>query len=1367
MKRSLLVLGLSLSLGIAFAFGADPTTVALVAAGGDRRPTSAVMNRLEAALLQQRELSLVERQQLERILAEHQMTGAALVDRKSRVQLGQWVPADVLVFVDSVPKLPKPASRIQVSEAKSGIVLLSELVENETLTSDPRVALALIQSVLLKGAVPLNDRHILGYLDFRSEESGPLLEDLGKALGFLVITDLARVPQIVVLEREHLQHLQTERDLTKLDQDLRASVRLLEGGIRRTPDTNVLAVTVSLRALAGGASLQVALTVPAHDALVAKNLIVGKIAALLKTKRPEPEPTDRLTEAAIFAVKAKLWTAWGGRERAIHASETAYALDSSQSNRLALAKTLIGDETAPPREVARANEILLDYYRLHTDAVTSGSVTNLALPMLGYHARLPVPTDAAETKNWHQEVARLEDTVFRYQVAHYRKYYDRAAALYWDTWWKRTRRVNVCYPGDPQRQAALVREAVEAFVNPPTPTDTYSWQRLGILADLPHQMGDRTEGNSNEKRTFLPRLPQATFEPVFRDLTQHANPFVRVFAWYAIECILRADAKGPGEKDWLDCRLAIYKIISNDFRPASATAPYHAEGVFSRVSGSSLMDRAAPGWAIDKEIACRREILETTFQRGQVPNRQFLSLSLDEIASHGQIALAAELADKTIALSKGKPYPELVERRKRYDEVLNTKPAPAVPPATPTAPTVRSESGWEDYVISKLNFGYKFTSFIASGSSIVFMLAEGNRLICVHPAAEVEYYGSQIAADPNVDFVVDTYWLPSGEVLEHWGVATGLPIVSRPKMRPHKVQLFAATLGGGDIYVGTELGLGIMTPATKKWTLLTQKDGLPGTLVRALGWYKGRLYLAIGVSPILGEGDDQAVFASYDPATQKFDTIASEKSVGSDNPWNRVKFEVDDIVADEAHECLWVKDRHRGVWKFMPATGAFDPVVPGGPRITMAGSHYNGPQQGGLDAGSSVTLFIPQKQTSQMLPGSVNGSRVIYQACRAVADGDNVIATTGQGTPGSKNALYLLRPGKGAVILSQDSDGQPMPTIIHLYESPAGVVAVDKEGTGLLLRRRSKTQEIQLAELQAESGNESETKLFIAAAGGDSAAVETLLAAGTNPHATNCRGWTPLHYAIHQKRTETALLLLRKLTDVRELAKVRYPLLAVAAEKNDVAVIKELLARHLPVDAVTGAGATPLMVAAAHGSLEAITALLAAGANPNQQFPTGLRNTVLITATENGQLGAVKLLLAHGAKRDGVNQEGNSALIVAASRGQVEILKYLHKQGADLNAFGQYAYTVLMHAVHKNQLKAVGYLVESGANVNLAQSDGTIALMVAAQWSTPEIVQLLVDHGSNVNAVGQAGRTALTWANHRRDLAIMNILRKAGAKDPN
>ncbi|MBI4472363.1 MAG: ankyrin repeat domain-containing protein, partial [Acidobacteria bacterium] len=1300
-------------------------------------------------------------------------TVAKLTDAKSRVRLGQLVPADLLVFIDSVPKLPKPASRIQVSESKSGIVLGSQIFDNDALLEKPQAVLDLVAAALAKRAVPTEQRHILGYLDFRSEESGLMLDGLAAALGTLVVTDLARAPHIVVLEREHLQYLQMEKELTKLEQDLRASVRLLEGGIRRTADTNVLAATVSLRPLAGGEPLLVKLIVPAADAMAAEKLIADKVAGLLKAKRAEWPTVDRSKEAEVFAKQADLWIRWGDKRRAVHAAETAYALDSSQNNRLLLANILVHGEPSL-RESVRANQTLLDYDRLRIHAISAGTETNLYLPTLGYRAQPASPTDSAETRELRKELARLEDTLFRCQLDHYRQHYDQAGEAYWETWTRRLDRLDVCFPGEPTRQAALVREAAEAFTHPPSRPDWIPYQRLQMFSQLPYQMGQQTVRDREGRWLNVEPLPHEIFYQLLQELTRHADPYVRLLAQLGLDDMLSFGTTPEQKEERIAARLAAYKVLLDDIPPTHPYRQVRVRGnpsymgeyiLLCALSPIGFWEESTPARAIEKEMDYRRQLLEAVIRSGE-PERfgAWRSASsthlawLDQMARRGRTADALALTAKILELCKPDPPPELVEMRERLERLLKGEPPQAQPAAAGAA------AGWEDYEIQRLNFRFEFASPATFGRSVVFTLSEGNRLYCLHPISDGTDY------DANVDFELATHWLPSGSPIGRVGVSTGLSAPAATGGNRRRAAIHAATLASGKIYVGTSIGLASLTLDTKAWQLITQKEGLPGTTVRAVGWYRGRLYLGIGCDPLDGSGDDQSVFAAYDPQSKHFEIIASEKSVGKENPWNGVRFLLDDIVPDEPHDCLWLKQRQGGVWKFMPTTRRFEQVVPAGQRVMLPGSRYVGQAPDIVhesDAGWPVTLFLPPDQTELELPGGINGIPVVHQSYLAARDADAVIASTRKSPAHGQNCfLFLIKRGKAPAVLGSTPDGQPFPDIIHLYESPAGIVAVTASGDGFLIRRKAKAQVYRQAELQAASGDERETKLLTAAADGRSHDIEQLLSAGANINTVDRRGWTPLHYAIEQKHTETALLLIRKGADIRKLTESECSPLTFAAQENDVALIKELLMRHVPVEPVTVNGTTPLIIAAAHGSVEAAELLIAAGADVNRRRSVGSHDTVLMTAASEGQLGAVTLLLAHGAKLEETDQNGNTAMMYAAAQGHVEILKCLRERGANIDAINRRGGTVLMHAVYRNRLEAVRFLLEAGADVNQARSGGYTVLMDAAQSSTPEIVQLLIDHGANVNAAAEYNRTAMSLASYKNRLEIINILRKAGATDP-
>lgn len=121
-----------------------------------------------------------------------------------------------------------------------------------------------------------------------------------------------------------------------------------------------------------------------------------------------------------------------------------------------------------------------------------------------------------------------------------------------------------------------------------------------------------------------------------------------------------------------------------------------------------------------------------------------------------------------------------------------------------------------------------------------------------------------------------------------------------------------------------------------------------------------------------------------------------------------------------------------------------------------------------------------------------------------------------------------------------------------------------------------------------------------------------------------------------------------------------------------------------------------LMVAAGHGDMKMVTALLDKGANVNSQDGFGF--TALMFAAKGGYTDVVKLLLARGAE---VNV-------------QSKLMKY----------------TALMNAASFGDVAMVKALLKKGAQVNARNDDGVTALTFAEEAGKADIVTLLKQHGA-------------------------------------
>ena len=126
-------------------------------------------------------------------------------------------------------------------------------------------------------------------------------------------------------------------------------------------------------------------------------------------------------------------------------------------------------------------------------------------------------------------------------------------------------------------------------------------------------------------------------------------------------------------------------------------------------------------------------------------------------------------------------------------------------------------------------------------------------------------------------------------------------------------------------------------------------------------------------------------------------------------------------------------------------------------------------------------------------------------------------------------------------------------------------------------------------------------------------------------------------------------------------------------------------------------------------------------------------DTPLTLAAAGGHAGEVEALLANGAD---VNQEdgaGLTSLVWAARSGQVTTLKALLANGADPELpAGSNGWTPLIHAIHKRQNAAALVLLDAGVEVK--SDSGAGALLMAAGYGNAEMVRALLARGANPHA---------------------------------
>jgi len=259
----------------------------------------------------------------------------------------------------------------------------------------------------------------------------------------------------------------------------------------------------------------------------------------------------------------------------------------------------------------------------------------------------------------------------------------------------------------------------------------------------------------------------------------------------------------------------------------------------------------------------------------------------------------------------------------------------------------------------------------------------------------------------------------------------------------------------------------------------------------------------------------------------------------------------------------------------------------------------------------------------------------------------------------------------------------------------------DEESARILLRAGAKPNDV-----QPKTGL---TPLMIASAMANVKAVDVLLDNGADPNLADANGYTSLHrvvrdsdYGINLVAKDSILTIVKSLLKhgANPNARLVQDKEKAAEEIKNGNVQIEGKRSAVTVDEIILQGATPLFLAAEVNNLDVIKTLVAAGADP-------------LMASDRG---TTPLMMAAGAGTD-VQREREPEERTTA----VETAKFLVEHGADVNAAGQYGWTALHAAAYQGLNDVIEYLVSKGAKIDQKDEFGQTALSISLSVLTRDI----------------------------------------------
>ena len=436
-----------------------------------------------------------------------------------------------------------------------------------------------------------------------------------------------------------------------------------------------------------------------------------------------------------------------------------------------------------------------------------------------------------------------------------------------------------------------------------------------------------------------------------------------------------------------------------------------------------------------------------------------------------------------------------------------------------------------------------------------------------------------------------------------------------------------------------------------------------------------------------------------------------------------------------------------------------------------------------------------------------------------------------------------LAPAVGDAPLADAAMQGDRATVQSLLAGNADVNAAQGDGT-TALHWAAYRDDLEMARMLVEAGADLNartrvgelTALFLAARNGNAAMLYLLLEAGDDANAAGTTGTTPLMLAAASGQADAVKVLLDKgaAVNANDIANGQTALMFAAA-RNRAEVIDVLAAQGADLNATSRVnqirssenpnrnredegrnptimgGLTALHFAAREGHMEAVEALVEAGADVNQVSASD-RGSAMTQAIINASFDIGKFLLDHGADPNLVSTRGLNPLYATmdaqwatltsypppSAAGQktsyLELLQALLDKGADPDVqmgpmlwFRQFTAgdwvdaggaTPFWRAAQANDLPAMRILVAAGAEPNIPTEGGVSPLQVTAGYGFEhdastvvpdarfESVRYLVDElGAAVRSTDSEGYTPLHGAAVVGENEIIRFLVASGA-DP-
>lgn len=929
----------------------SPQRWAILAADARSRPLTDL---LTASLSSDQSLRLLERERIREVLDELRLSASGLVEQNKTLRFGELLQADALVLVSTTEDQwsKKTLFRTRLIDTRTSIRLLDLVVAPSEIENQMDSITSELSGLRGKLSVPKNQLRLISISRIVSGEPGHHLRPLCRTLNILAASSFQRQADLVVLEREDLDRLVRESDLSGLELELRTATRLLEVSVTRTSGNQGIEARCRLARLDGQSKPKTfVIRVDSQDPDSIRTELVSGVVKHLELENPSASSSQGESEAKFFSQRAQQFY---GAYRFYEAAEFGYTAFVLAPTKDRLDDALRFHSSAIRqhlKEDQRTEALLLtqrvEEIRLRLEQEQPSRLRSFPFdPTLFSRVAPPLRDGGSSAANpqTREQIAIFSDIIATKQNL-LRLRMKRAL-------------------GDPQREAEYQQGLLQLEM-----------RRL----DSPRVRPVTEMLRSMFRQRAARNLPMSIEDASYRSLVGQLISVAKKVCDDARRPLWKTDRHlWARELTSLDQRFGRAAQLMMKTRQPTREAEPAARELIKLLADSPEHTNLIPGLdsslrrfalarlPIDDRWQYLEELVERCEERGDFIELLWHSSSIPyALISLRRVSQerASQLAGRIDAILPKRPTNQSAyiirrdewaahqERQRAYalrNSLLTHLPVQRVKPYQKGLSLDGAPGPWNQFVARPIQI---------ESEDRYFQVSE----IYVDRRDDARRRGGElilVRTRPKGKLSIDRVRANGGSLTKIGPDVPGSSVAFRG------VQV---TVGDDAIYVASQHpGFIRLTP--NGFQEFNESNGAAANDVWKLTWFDKKLYVAYADA-----------FGVFDPSTEQFQLLASSTSVEAANPIDaRGSFFIRTLMPDPRHRCLWItiqdnalpRDRN-GFWKFTPQDSHFEKLSGGHVRISPSGT--------GLLVNRSVepkiAWFDPDSNQFHGLPSLLGASR--------------------------------------------------------------------------------------------------------------------------------------------------------------------------------------------------------------------------------------------------------------------------------------------------------------------------------------------------------------------------------------------------------